>query len=180
MAGMESDRADAGWSIVEPGGGLRGRPRLLYDRRAMKWVALATWIVAALTGGALFNAWLSGGGMEQAKRSGRRIRPWLILTHLGLAVLGLVIWIVYVATDDQGLNWLAFLVLLPVALLGWWMFVIWLLRRRRGQPERASRHEDASDAPAEQRFPVWLVAVHGLFAVATVILVLVESAAGES
>jgi hypothetical protein len=118
--------------------------------------------------------------MDQAKRSGRRIRSWLILPHLGLAAVGLVIWIVYVAIDDQGLNWLAFIVLLPTALLGWGMFAIWLLRRRSDQHTPAGAPASANDAPAEQRFPVSLVAVHGLFAVATVILVLIESAAGES
>jgi hypothetical protein len=145
----------------------------------MKWVVLATWVITAATGGALFNAWLAAGGMEQAKRTGRRIRPWLIGPHLGLAVVGLVIWIVYVAIDDQGLNWLAFLVLLPTAALGSWMFVIWLLRRRREQRAPVVP-ESGDDVPAEQRFSVPLVAVHGLFAVATVILVFIESAAGES
>jgi uncharacterized membrane protein len=146
----------------------------------MKWVALATWVVTAVIGGALFNSWLSGGGMEQARASGRRIRSWLILPHLGLAAVGLVIWIVYVATDDQGLNWLAFLVLLPTAALGWWMFVIWFVRRRREQQAPAALSGTGDNVPAEQRFSVSLVAVHGLLAVATVILVLIESAAGES
>jgi hypothetical protein len=146
----------------------------------VKWVALVTWVVAALTGGALFNSWLAAGGMEQAKRPDRRIRSWLILPHLALAALGLVIWIVYVAIDDQGLNWLAFLVLLPTAALGLWMFGIWLLRRRRGQLAPAALPDSGEPEPPEQRFSVRLVTVHGLFAVATVILVLIESAAGES
>jgi hypothetical protein len=146
----------------------------------MKWAALATWVIAVVTGGALFNSWLAAGGIAQARRFGRRIRSWLILPHLGLAVVGLVIWIVYVAIDDQGLNWLAFLVLLPTAALGWWMFAIWLLRRRRERQARAVVPDSAGDVPAEQRFPVPLVAIHGVLAVATVILVFIEAAAGES
>jgi hypothetical protein len=142
----------------------------------MKWVALVTWLITVLTGAVLFNAWLAAGGMEQARQGGRRVRPWLILSHIGLATIGLLIWVVYVMIDDQGLNWLAFIVLLPTALLGLWMFSIWLLRRRAESAGAAA----VGDSPPEQRFPVPLVVVHGLFAIVTVILVLIESAAGES
>ena len=145
----------------------------------MKWVALVTWIATALLGGILVKGWLDGGGMAKAKEPGRRIRPWMILAHAVLAAAGLIIWIVYVAIDDQGLNWLAFIVLLPVVVLGWWMFAIWFLRRRREQ-RSADTPSTASDTEGGRIFPVRLVAAHGTLAVATVILVLIESAAGES
>ena len=145
----------------------------------MKWVALVTWIATALAGGMLVKGWLAGGGIAKAKEPGRRIRPWMILAHAVLAAAGLIIWIIYVAIDDQGLNWLAFLVLLPVVVLGWWMFAIWFLRRGREQPSPATT-PTASGTPGAQIFPVRLVAVHGVLAVVTLILVLIESAAGES
>lgn len=145
----------------------------------MKWVALVAWGFTAVGGFALFISWIGHGGMEQRAAGRGRIRPWLLFTHLALAVVGLVLYVIYVATDDQGLNWLAFLFLVAIATLGWWMFAIWLRRRRR---ERASATTGEGDAviPAEQRFPVWLVALHGIFALATVILVFIEAAAGES
>ena len=97
---------------------------------------------------------------------GNRIRPPLILSHFLLAATGLVLWIIYVFSDSDALAWIAFAILVVVALLGWTMFAIWL-KRRRGQ---ASQPVEAS-APAEQHFPVAVVALHGLLAVTTVLLV---------
>jgi hypothetical protein len=48
------------------------------------------------------------------------------------------------------------------------MFAVWLRRRR--QPALTERV--GSGAPAEQSFPVAVVAAHGVFAVVTVLLVL--------
>src|ERR671931_481986 len=95
----------------------------------MKWAALITWVVTAGGGFVLLGLWLRGGGMSQAGRSGA-IRPPLILTHFLLAASGLVLWIIYVASDSDALAWIAFALLLVVALLGFTMLAIWLQQRR--------------------------------------------------
>ena len=59
------------------------------------------------------------------------IRPFLIVSHFLLAATGLAIWIAYLATDNDTLAWIAFLILAVVALLGWTMFAVWYQRRRR-------------------------------------------------
>jgi hypothetical protein len=85
----------------------------------------------------------------------------------------LVIWIIYVATDNDTLAWLPFAILAIVAALGWTMFAIWYQRRRRG-PAAATGVTGApgsSETPPEQHFPVPIVALHGLLAVTTVVLV---------
>jgi hypothetical protein len=85
----------------------------------------------------------------------------------------LVIWIIYVATDNDTLAWVAFAILAIVAALGWTMFAIWYQRRRRG-PAAATGVTGApgsSETPPEQHFPVPIVALHGLLAVTTVVLV---------
>jgi len=53
-----------------------------------------------------------------------RIRPPLILSHFLLAAAGLVVWIIYLADDKEGLAWLALGLLGAVALLGFTMFAI--------------------------------------------------------
>ena len=88
----------------------------------MEWAALISWIVTAAGGFVLLAIWVSRGGMQQ--REGGRIRPTLILSHFGLAALGLVLWIVYVVNDSSTLAWIAFALLLVVAVLGWTMFAI--------------------------------------------------------
>jgi hypothetical protein len=139
----------------------------------MEWAALVTWVLTA--GGGLFmlSLWLKHGGMQQADQPGRRIRPPLILGHFGLAATGLVLWLIYLASDSDVLAWLAFASLVPVALLGFTMVAIWLQRRQRPAVEAGAA---GAVEPAEQRFPVPVVAAHGLLAVATVILVLLTAA----
>ena len=133
----------------------------------MEWAALIAWVVTAGGGFVLLAIWLSRGGMQEGREPGSRIRPPLILSHFLLAVTGLVIWIIYIATDSDALAWIALGMLAVVALLGFTMFAIWYQRRQRG----AVREAVDPDTPAEQNFPVPVVALHGLLAVTTVVLV---------
>lgn len=139
----------------------------------MEWVALVTWVLTAGGGFVLLAQWLSGGGMRQGRESGTRIRPWLILSHFLLAATGLVIWVIYVASDKDALAWVAFVILAVVALLGWTMFAIWWQRRKRGAavPGTVAGGTAAGSEPAEQRFPVSIVTLHGILAVTTLVLV---------
>jgi hypothetical protein len=137
----------------------------------MKWAALIAWVITAGGGFVLLSIWLMRGGMRQ-QQEGNRIRPPLILSHFLLAAGGLVVWIVYLVADKDALTWVAFAILGVVALLGWTMFAIWLRRRQA----RASGTEIAAPGvPAEQHFPVSVVALHGLLAVTTVVLVLLTA-----
>lgn len=133
----------------------------------MEWAALISWIVTAGGGFVLLAIWVSRGGMQQ--REAGRIRPALILSHFGLAATGLVLWIVYVVNDSGTLAWIAFALLVVVAVLGWTMFAIWWRRRQLGAAPGAGAE------PAEQHFPVPVVALHGLLAVTTVVLVLLSA-----
>ena len=135
----------------------------------MEWAALIAWVLTAGGGFVLLSIWLARGGMRQQREAGNRIRPPLIFSHFGLAATGLVLWIIYIATDSDALAWIAFAALVVVALLGWTMFAIWL--RRRQARVRAQPVEGAAGEPAEQHFPVSIVTLHGLLAVTTVVLV---------
>src|SRR5918911_1761539 len=101
----------------------------------MKWAALIAWVITAGGGFVLLSIWVTRGGMDQQQEGGNRIRPPLILSHFLLAAAGLVVWIIYLAADKDVLAWIAFAILVVVALLGFTMFFIWLRRRqRRGAP----------------------------------------------
>jgi hypothetical protein len=141
----------------------------------MKWAALITWVITAGGGFVLLSIWLARGGMRQGAEGGSRIRPPLILSHFLLAATGLVLWIIYLASDSDALAWIAFAILLVVALLGFTMFGIWLRQRQR--QGRAGAVETAvADRPAEQHFPVAVVALHGILATTTLVLVLLAAA----
>jgi hypothetical protein len=139
----------------------------------MEWAALIAWVATAGGGFVLLAIWLSRGGMQESRAAGSRIRPPLILGHFLLAATGLVIWIVYVATDSDALAWIAFVLLAVVALLGFTMFAIWYQRRRQG-PAAATAvtgNPGSPETPPEQHFPVAIVGLHGALAVTTVVLV---------
>src|SRR5947208_12459327 len=96
----------------------------------MKWAALIVWVITALGGFGLLGIWLQRGGIKQGDQPGRRIRPPLIFTHMLLAATGLVLWIIYLASDSKGFAWVAFALLLVVASLGFGMLALWLQRRQ--------------------------------------------------
>jgi hypothetical protein len=133
----------------------------------MEWAALIAWVITALFGFTMLTIWLKHGGMQQ--RGGRRIRPPLILSHFLLAAGGLVVWIVYLASDKDALAWIAFVALVAVALLGWTMFFGWARQRQHAQVQVAATA--SMEGGAELRFPIPIVALHGLAAVTTVVLV---------
>lgn len=145
----------------------------------MKWAALVTWVITAGGGFIMLGLWLQGGGMRQSAQSGTVIRPPLILTHFVLAASGLVLWIVYLASDSDALAWIAFALLAVVAVLGFTMLAIWL-QQRRSPATAAARTPNTGGAaathPAERRFPIPVVGAHGLLAAATLVLVLLTAA----
>ena len=139
----------------------------------MKWAALIAWLITAGGGFVLLSIWLARGGTQQAQGAGNRIRPPLILSHFLLAAGGLVVWIIFLISDNDALAWIAFAILAVVAVLGFTMFAIWLRRR---QARTGSGAEIATPGvPAEQHFPVAVVGAHGLLAVTTVVLVLLTA-----
>src|SRR4029450_1879134 len=97
----------------------------------MDWAALIAWIVTAGGGFVLLGLWIQRGEMQQ-QGPASRINPPLILSHFGLAATGLVLWIILVFTDSDALAWIAFVIILLVALLGWTMVAIWWQRRQHG------------------------------------------------
>ncbi|GAA1823900.1 hypothetical protein HC028_25910 [Planosporangium flavigriseum] len=117
--------------------------------------ALITWLVTAVGGFVMLGIWISRGGHRPG--NGSRMAPGMVFGHFALAAIGLVLWITYLAVDSNALAWVAFVVLLPVALLGFTMLARWLPARRT--------------STAESSFPIPVVAGHGLFAAVTLVLV---------
>ena len=146
----------------------------------MATVALVAWLVTAVGGFFLLGTWVARGG----PRSGTsHFPPALIFGHFALAAIGLIIWIIYVISDTEALAWVAFVLLLPVAALGFVMLSRWLpVYRAERQTVAAApagaagatRAGSAERAP-EQHFPVPVVIAHGLLAVTTLILVLLTA-----
>ncbi|NYH54796.1 MULTISPECIES: hypothetical protein [Nocardiopsis] len=132
----------------------------------MAVAALITWLVTAVGGFVMLGTWIAKGGPRK-QESNTRLPPSVVFAHFALAVVGLVVWIVYLFTDDHAIAWTGFVLLLPVAVLGFVMLFRWI-------PTYRARATAAQDPP-ERHFPVAVVGGHGVFAVATLILVLLAS-----
>ncbi|MEU7830118.1 hypothetical protein [Nonomuraea sp. NPDC049129] len=135
----------------------------------MNIAALITWLITALGGFYMLGTWLSRGGA----RGGSHLPVPVIFGHFALAAIGLIVWIVYLIADLDVLAWIALVLLVPVALLGFVMLSRWIpVYRARATTAPAAGEQTA---PAERHFPVAVVGAHGLFAVVTVVLVLLSA-----
>jgi hypothetical protein len=145
----------------------------------MAVAALVTWVVTAGLGIYMLATWARAGGIRSAAAvapagsgpsaptghpAGTRFPPPLVFGHFLLAATGLVLWIVYLVVDSTALAWVAFVILVVVAAGGDILFLRWY----------RDRNESGAQL-AEQSIPRAVVYVHGLFAVATLVLVLLSA-----
>jgi hypothetical protein len=145
---------------------------------ALRLSALAAWLAAAGAGTYLLVGLL---GRDRRPRPSRRARgqPLVPLSHAGLAISGLLIWIAFMVTTvaalawaDVGLTWL-------IAGLG--------MATLLGGPDQQTGSANESAATGEQAgsstaafpsgAPVIVIALHGVLATLTILLVLLAAVA---
>ncbi len=143
-------------------------------------------------------------GSVQGRAVGRAggMPPAILLGHFSLAVAGLGLWIAFMASDVRALAWAAASLLLPTAGLGMATLVTALpepagpesvepesAQPDLGQPDsgqpgpgplppdsgRLATRIAATAAPARVRMPVAVIALHGVLATATMLLVLLAA-----
>jgi hypothetical protein len=141
----------------------------------MHIAALITWLVTALGGFYMLGTWISRGGLRQQRTGDSRLPAPVLFGHFALAAAGLVVWIIYLAADTKALAWTAFGLLVPVALLGFVMLARWIPVYQARTSGSAAVRPDSGTDPAERHLPAPVVAAHGLFAVVTVVLVLLSA-----
>lgn len=142
----------------------------------MSIAALTTWLVTATAGLYMFAVWLIEHDGSRGGNAGSRLRAPVVFSHVTLAVTGLVVWVFYLYSDTIRLARAAFLILVPVAVLGFIMLTRWIpVHRAANASARAAARSGSRPAdtigPPERNFPVPVVVAHGLFAVVTVTLV---------
>ena len=141
----------------------------------MTVVALITWLTTAAAGLYLLAIWLIEYDREFQSAAATRLPVPVISTHVLLAISGLVVWVLYLISDVRQLAITAALILVAVALLGLTMAIRWI-RVYRAPAAAATDHAHAPAAvPPERHFPLPVVIGHGIFAVTTVVLVLLTA-----
>ena len=131
--------------------------------------SLVTWVLTALGGAYMLTKWVGGGGHREANT---KLPPAVVFGHFGLAASGLVLWIIYVFTDNHPIGWVGLALLVPVAVLGFVMFARWIPTYRAKTVSAGQQPATDAQAVPEGSFPVATVAAHGVLAVVTIVLAL--------
>jgi manganese efflux pump family protein len=122
--------------------------------------ALAGWLVTAAAGAYLLAGWLTADGRRRRIRSAGMVSG-TVLGHFGLAAAGLIIWIAFMLTRTQVLAWAAVGLIIGVAGLG--------------MGALGAALPDPGATSTRARMPVTVIALHGMLATATILLVLLAA-----
>lgn len=126
---------------------------------------MVVWLATAIGGFVLVIIWLQNGGLGETVQ--RRFAKPLPFLHGGAAVISLVLFLIYWLGDVEALREIVLVGLLLTAALGFAMFVRWLAGARGAAPPSVGA---ARAVAPEDRFPSSLVIIHGIAAVATLVL----------
>lgn len=147
----------------------------------MAIAALVTWLITAGFGFFMLIRWATRGGLREVPGAGTNFPRVRVFTHFGLAAAGLIVWIIYLVTGNTIWAWIAVADLILVALLGGLLVRQWTKDGRAAMASTARSVAGASPSAAgavdlaEQHIPRPPVVLHGIFAVSTVILVLLSA-----
>ena len=159
----------------------------------MRFVALIVWFITALWGLYMLAVWLIENDATRQGTAASRLPLPVILAHVTFAVTGLGVWVAYLLVDRAALAWTAVGILVAIALLGLSMFARWIPVYRMADDEvsvpvgatspgapgaapiAATGMPSLRELPAEGSFPLLIVLAHGVFAVSTVVLVVLTA-----
>jgi hypothetical protein len=136
----------------------------------MSVAALFTWMATVLAGLVLLVIWLMEYDRDFQTVAATRLPVPVISAHALLGAGGLMVWGFYLVTDDDPLAYATVVTLGIVAVLGLVMAARWIgVYRAYAAP--ASSPMRVIAVPPERHFPRPVIVIHGLFAVATLALV---------
>jgi preprotein translocase subunit SecG len=144
----------------------------------MSIAALITWVITAGFGFFMLIRWATRGGVRKVEGAETHLPPVRVFTHFGLAAAGLIVWIIYLVTDSTLLAWIAVADLVLVAIIGVVMVRQWAKDGRAAMAAAtAGAAQSSGRGPdlAEQHIPRPPVVLHGIFAVSTLVLVLLTA-----
>jgi hypothetical protein len=136
--------------------------------------ALAFWILTAGAGLYLLAGWLTRTGSGRRRFRAGGPPPAVIGAHAGLGLAGLGIWVAFMATAEPALGWIAVGTTFLVAGLGMATLLSAVPDPQRPGPETASP-ATANTASTAAGPPVLVIALHGVLATITILVVLLAA-----
>jgi hypothetical protein len=145
----------------------------------MPLISVIFWIVTIFIGLFLLAIWLIEYDPDYQRAEATRLPISVISGHVLLAVTGLAVWITYLVTDAERLAWVTVAILMVVVSFGITMAVRWIgVYREHRNPSAAERpggDPARLTVPPERHFPPAVVIGHGVFATATILLVVLTA-----
>jgi hypothetical protein len=143
---------------------------------ALRFSALAAWLAAALAGTYLLVGLLGPDGRRRRMRKPMAL-PVVPLLHVGLAIAGLLIWILFTVTTVAALAWADVGLTWVIAGLGMATLLGGLNQQASPGEDSGVPREQAGTTPAAfpSRAPVVVIAIHGALATLTILLVLLAA-----
>jgi len=143
----------------------------------MRFIALLVWFITALWGLYMLAVWLIENDATRQDRAASRLPLPVILSHVTLALTGLVVWVLYLLIDRPALAWASVGILVAIASLGFTMFARWIPVYRTPLAVAGPQEQllPIKEIPAEGNFPLVIVVAHGTFAVSTLVLVVLTA-----
>ena len=139
----------------------------------MSAAALVAWIVTVLAGLVLLLIWLMEYDRDFQTAAATRLPVPLISTHALLGLGGLMAWGFYLVGGDDQLAWDTVADLGVVVVLGLIMAARWIgVYRAYDAPDSST--SVVIRVPPERHFPRSVVAIHGILAVSTLVLVVLS------
>jgi hypothetical protein len=139
----------------------------------MSTIALFAWIATVLVGLVLLIIWLMEYDREFQSAAATRLPVPVISAHALLGIGGLLVWGFYLLTDEESLALPTVADLGVVVVLGLIMAARWLgVYRAYAAPDSSTSM--VIRVPPERHFPRSVVAIHGILAVSTLVLVVLS------
>ena len=136
----------------------------------MALMALTFWLLTSVGGFYMMGVTARSGNSDSGATESN-LPSLVVFSHMALAMTGLAAWAAYMGTGEDVLAWGSLAVLGVGAVRGTSMVLRWSKDRRGIEAEVARRRERL----AEQQIPSAVVHLHGVTALATIVLVLLAA-----
>ncbi len=122
----------------------------------MRFATLLSWLVTMSLGAFMLRTWLARDGLRRERAREGGLPPHLIFGHAALALIGLLLWIGYLASGARPLAWAGVGALMVTVCLGLCTVTLWTPyparrpgeRRAPGTPDATAATPDTAEASA--------------------------------
>jgi hypothetical protein len=123
---------------------------------SMGLAALIAWLLTASIGGYMLRTWVVRGGLRRQRATGAGVPPGVVFGHACAALVGLTVWVSYLASGLRPLAWVGVALVCTAICLGICTVTLWTPYPVRPDPAAAGgeREAEADGVRAARRWEV--------------------------